>query len=279
MKAAKRSRLLHQKTLVAHFVAGLLCAASCSQAAPQQDSCGDALFGSPNDATGLDSNQCRPSCGCGDSTWTAPSYDDATLKQWESLSLLEGPEVLSADPYQATPDIQPDDSTFCGVKLESDGKSYRLKSYASEAAAKEDGARITHRGACGQCSSLGNLAVYIRQPDLSEPVRACGLKGLDGDEAANISCLQDLGFDEPCAQIWYYNTKHTRELCLGVCLAALTAPNHEADGSLNPCIQCDEDESGSVFKAVAGRTRRNSGLPSALCRPCDSVYRLDHAYD
>jgi len=40
-----------------------------------------------------------------------------------------------------------------------------------------------------------------------------------------------------------------------------------------PCAQ-----SGPVFKAVAGRTRRNSGLPNALCRPCSEVRPLVHAY-
>ena len=53
---------------------------------------------------------------------------------------------------------------------------------------------------------------------------------------------------------------------------------HTPDGALNPCIQCDEDESGPVFKAVAGRTRRNSGLASALCRPCESVASVTHQY-
>ena len=53
-------------------------------------------------------------------------------------------------------------------------------------------------------------------------------------------------------------------------------PHHNPDGSLNDCIQCDEDQSGAVFKAIAGRTRRNSGLASALCRPCDSVYQVSH---
>ena len=40
-----------------------------------------------------------------------------------------------------------------------------------------------------------------------------------------------------------------------------------------PCAQ-----SGPVFKAVSGRTRRNSGLPNALCRPCSEVRPLVHAY-
>ncbi len=30
---------------------------------------------------------------------------------------------------------------------------------------------------------------------------------------------------------------------------------------------------------IAGRTRRNSGLASAICRPCETVWRLDHEYD
>ncbi len=50
------------------------------------------------------------------------------------------------------------------------------------------------------------------------------------------------------------------------------------DGSLSPCIACDEDKSGPVFKAVAGRTRRNSGIPNAICRPCDQVQPLVHDY-
>jgi hypothetical protein len=61
-----------------------------------------------------------------------------------------------------------------------------------------------------------------------------------------------------------------------VCIALLDDPYHEPDGALNACLQCDEDESGPVFKAVAGRTRRNSGLATALCRPCETVWRVEH---
>jgi len=55
-------------------------------------------------------------------------------------------------------------------------------------------------------------------------------------------------------------------------------PYHLPDGRLNDCLLCDEVQSGPVFKAVAGRTRRNSGLPNALCRPCSEVRPLVHAY-
>lgn len=118
----------------------------------------------------------------------------------------------------------------------------------------------------------------MRYPDLTEPVRECGLEGISGGPEQNLECLRALGFSEPCAQIWYYNTNHTRGACLQECFAALDQPYHLPDGSPNACIQCDEDLSGPVFKAVAGRTRRNSGLASALCRPCASVFQVDHAY-
>ncbi len=40
----------------------------------------------------------------------------------------------------------------------------------------------------------------------------------------------------------------------------------------------DEDKSGPIFKATSGRTRRNSGLPTALCCPCNTVTPVTHRY-
>jgi hypothetical protein len=98
-----------------------------------------------------------------------------------------------------------------------------------------------------------------------------------GDDE-QMQCLRDLGFDENCARIWFYNTKHTQAKCQDVCMAALDQPYHLPDGTLNACLVCDEVESGPVFKAVAGRTRRNTGLPSSMCRPCSEVLPIVHEY-
>jgi hypothetical protein len=129
------------------------------------------------------------------------------------------------------------------------------------------------------CSTLHDLAVYIRQKDLTAPVRSCAFaKGQDGGGDPDLDCLLGLGFDLPCAQVWAYNTANTQRECLSTCLATFTDPYNNPDGTLNACLQCDEDRSGPVFKAVAGRTRRNSGLPNAICRPCSEVQPLVHAY-
>ena len=41
-------------------------------------------------------------------------------------------------------------------------------------------------------------------PDLTGPVRACGAQGFTDEEEAR-ECLLDIGFSEPCADIWLYN--------------------------------------------------------------------------
>jgi len=239
---------------------------------------GTQLFGTPNATTGLTDEQCKPTCtDCGAAPYLPPTFDDAALATLTTLVNDTPSALLTADPYaEGSADIIPEGSV-CAVTITTPGH-YRLDTFGSASEARAAGAEVTHVGLCGQCSSLNNLAVYIAQQDLTEPVRACGLLAMREGDAAALDCLIALGFDQPCAQIWQFNTKHTQLKCLGVCLAALDDPYHLPDGSLNPCLVCDEVQSGPVFKSVAGRTRRNSGLPNALCRPCSEVTPLEHSY-
>ncbi len=235
----------------------------------------DVLFGQPNEATGLTAEMCRPECLC-QGGWVAPTYDAADVADLRSRTLLEPFSALSEDPYETSEPPQEASGEVCGVLSEPTG--YRVRTYADAAAAGTAGAIVTHTSACGLCSPLQDLAVYMANPDLTAPVRACALVGLSQGDEANLACLIELGFTMPCAQIWLFNTINTRVACLDVCLDALDDPYQLPDGSLNACLQCDEDNSGPVFKAVAGRTRRNTGVPNALCRPCDSVAQLEHEY-
>jgi hypothetical protein len=251
---------------------------ACRPAHPAQP-----LFGLPNEKTGLTSSDCQPSCDCCDAgaAWVAPD-DAALVTEW----VLTTPyAALEADPYAAAAPAADPEGTVCAVHSTQDAgtapRGYELATYASEDEARLAGVTVTHFGRCGVCSTLENLAVYLRHNDLGAPVRACGLKtGSNGqsDFDADLVCLRGLGFDLPCAQIWAWNTAHTRAQCLGVCLTQFDAPYNQPDGRLNDCLQCDEDQSGPVFKAVAGRTRRNSGIPNAICRPCAEVHPLPHRY-
>ncbi len=247
----------------------------------------DHLYGRPTENTGLTEEQCNPTCNCGGLAWEEPTYTEDDLKKLDARVLLTDPDEfykLDDNPYDHPEDYlnQHPKTAVCGV-LDDDSVAggYRLKTYESDAAALADGAVITHYTACGLCSSMQDLAVYIRARDLTNPVRSCamiGVKESDPEVAyqKQHECLTDLGFSDACAHIWYYNVRHTQKECLSSCLLLLEDPHHLPDGSLNDCIQCDEDISGPIFQAISGRTRRNSGLASGLCRPCDTVAPVDH---
>lgn len=243
--------------------------------APYPDPSCEGWYGQPSETTGMDAETCVAAVPGDHGTWTPPAWSAEAVADLASWTLLDPPAVPEDDPY-AGPSLTPDESSVCGVALDAAARSYRVQTFDSAEAAAGAGAVVTHGGACGLCSSLADLAVYAGISDLTGPVRQCGIAGLDGGLESTDQCLQDLGFTPPCARIWAFNARHTQQSCLDDCLALLDAPYHEADGSLNACLQCDEDESGPVFKTVAGRTRRNSGLATALCRPCDTVWRVEH---
>jgi hypothetical protein len=189
------------------------------------------------------------------------------------------PVALKGDPYLAwqagNPPAAP--AGVCGVRFERDQIRYRLSTFADTDAARTAGFAVTHLGACGTCSTLKDLAVYLEKPDLTAPVRKCAIKW---SASASLKCLQQLGFSTACAQTWLYDAQNTRRQCLSVCLWSWIegeAPTRR-DGRLNACLQCDEDRSGPVFKAVAGRTRRNSGIHSSIPRPNEEIAPLVHDY-
>jgi hypothetical protein len=190
------------------------------------------------------------------------------------------PVALEADPYITWRDTGPPPApagTVCGVRFEPDQIHYRLARFDDTAAARTAGYAVTHFGACGTCSSLQDLAVYLEKPDLTAPVRRCGVSR---SAAVGLTCLKNLGFSTACAQTWLYNLQNTRHRCLGVCLWSWIEgkPPTGKEGRLNACLQCDEERSGPIFKATAGRTRRNSGIHSSIPRPDDEIAPVVHDY-
>jgi hypothetical protein len=244
-----------------------------------EDAVCDVLFGLPAENTGLPDDACAPVIQQdGEVVFAAEPVAPGQLEAWRSRTLSNPVEPLPTDPYLDPEAVLASSAPATAVcAIHDEGDAYRLETHDSVDAAREAGGRVTHGGACGACSSLQDLAVYAGTPDLTTPVRECGIEAFITGHDGNVACLEALGFSPACADIWARNTAYTREVCLDVCIELLSAPYHDADGEPNACIQCDEDEAGPVFKAVAGRTRRNSGLPTALCRPCGTVWRIDHS--
>jgi hypothetical protein len=209
-----------------------------------------------------------------------PEAADARFLRVLRSKIPIDPIESRGDPYliwQNQPPPAAPAGTVCGVKFEQDQVHYHLTTFGSVAAARSAGFAATHLGACGTCSTLQDLAVYLEKPDLTTPVRRCGISW---DASASLTCLDGLGFSAACAQTWQYNLRNTRRHCATVCIWSWIkgeAPTRK-DGQLNTCLQCDEDRSGPVFKATAGRTRRNSGIHSSIPRPNDEIAPIIHDY-
>ena len=244
----------------------------------------DYLFGAPDESTGLGADVCRPELRCDyRDPFAPPDYAEADIEALRSLELANPPDLLPDSPYEDASLVPADTGGVCAV-TGTGGGGYRLDTFGTADEAAAAGATVTHSGACGACSSLQDLAVYLSIPNLGDPVRRCALIELGNNPAATLACITELGFTNACAQTWGFNSTNTRASCLVECLDALDEPNHLPNGSLNACLACDEVNSGPTFKAVAGRTRRRSGLSSAIARPCldaqgaPAVYPVEHYY-
>jgi hypothetical protein len=178
------------------------------------------------------------------------------------------------------------ETVVCAVRFsDAEQVAYELRGFANPGAAAAAGFTVTHQGRCGSCSTLKDLAVYLSTPDLTTPARRCSRRfGMQGKKG----CFEkEIGFTPYCAESWAYNASQTRKRCLGVCVGdygffnllfhRYPGGNVNASGQLRPCLQCDEDNSGPGFKYSAGRTRRNSGIESAIPRADSELYPVDHS--
>lgn len=212
--------------------------------------------------------------------------------QFEVADVVDGFRV--ADPYghetrqavQVWSQSTKRDKEVCAIRfLDSGNTSYELRDFDSASAADLAGFTVTHQGRCGSCSTLQDLAIYLANADLTSPARQCARRmGLKRKK----QCFQEsIGFTPYCAESWAYNALHTRQECLGTCIAdygffsliigRYTGSNTDETGQLRPCLQCDENKSGAGFKFSAGRTRRNSGIESAIERSESEIYPVDHS--
>lgn len=177
-------------------------------------------------------------------------------------------------------------SQVCALKFVDKKKTrYRLKTFNSRQEAIESGFVVTHDKHCGTCSSLKDLAIYLSKPDLTTPVRKCAKKFM----LQRIKkCLKDqVNFSDRCSETWAYNCQHTRKVCLKTCIKYyglwniltnnMDNQHVNTSNKLNPCLACDEYKSGPGFKYTAGRTRRGSGIESAIKRKTNEIYHVDHS--
>lgn len=174
----------------------------------------------------------------------------------------------------------------CGVKfIDAQKKKYKLQTFQSKYQAWESGYQVTHQFHCGACSSLRDLAAYIRHPNMTDKARKCSKKL---SMAKTKNCYEkEVGFSPLCSEAWAYNSWNTRKSCMKICLrdygfvktllGRFPASHNTSEGRLTDCVLCDELRSGPGFKYAAGRNRRGSGLTSAIEREEGELYDIDHS--
>lgn len=204
----------------------------------------------------------------------------------QTLTPIDPPQ-LYCDPYHdqncdTVPALQ--SGSYCAIEMIPDDGcgstcptqySYKLVTIDSEEEAANRNLTITHETPCGTCSTLQDLAAYILYPDLTSVGKQCGSLASTNFNAA-VQCYMDqVGFTEACATTWVYDSLNTSNHCWTPCARA-SSRNFPNNGpaptcDLNSCIQCDEDDSGPIFKEFSGRTRRDSGLLSGIARNCSEI--------
>lgn len=224
---------------------------------------------------------------------TPPTDFGSLIPLYRSLTWKNPYLPLECDPYSdsncgTTPPLQIGGACIIQVEGKSNGTCTANSKYTTytypgsfDEAKANSSLHVTHEGACGTCSSLQDLSVYMELgADLSDRAGDCGIRGRSS-AADGIQCFEEIGFTLACSMTWYYNTKLVAKECLQYC-AFYQVLNRPPNGppplcELALCLECDETKAGPTFSRVAGRNRRNSGLQSNIVRPCSSVVDLTHA--
>ena len=201
-------------------------------------------------------NQCQRKCK---ETFGAKTNGEAVSREQCRCFIENNPNPVTIARYNT------EDPPQLGLEVcAHDGTTF-----ASQALAEATHAQILHRGACGQCSNEQDIDLYRRTKDtLTDDTTYCAMENLMwGEDQAN-ACFSKIGFTPGCSRCWVDNIGCTSTHCLLTCLweKFKGSPNNLPDGTLNPCLACDENFCGKPFIKCAGANRRRAGIISDIGR-------------
>jgi len=203
-------------------------------------------------------------------------HNDGTVSFYHQRKVYEWFNLKPKDEREAE---------VCGIKfLDNEKKTYHLKSFENKDLAQSEGYLVTHQNHCGACSSLYDLAIYLEKRNMVEDGRKCAKKlTLKGSRKCHLERIE---LSRYCSEAWAYNATATRNRCMKNCIKEYGLVNIlrgkypdvfvNDDGSLKPCILCDELKSGGGYAYSVGRTRRSSGIKSAIDRGAEELYPIDY---
>lgn len=128
----------------------------------------------------------------------------------------------------------------------------------------------------GNCNNSQDLEIYHKySKSLTGYSKQCALLSLIHLDLVDVCFKSYIGFSPACAHCWTENVKCDHQNCFGICLHSILTnqPNNYVNGSLNSCLQCDEDICGKEFLACAKVNRRNSGIITDIYRPDHQILK------
>lgn len=194
---------------------------------------------------------------------------DKTYNDLLSKTLLYPYKRILKNPYnnEKLKDYKYIQKGYCGIKYIDNNKTkYILKSYTDLNSLKNDDAILTHKGGCGVCSTLQDLAVYKKHKNLTSIIKKCNIRHFFSKKKIKKCIQKKLNFTKPCFDIWWYDNLNAKKKCIIPCLWDYTSSYVNKNNKLNRCLKCDEIKNGPIFKKIAGRNRRNSGITSSINR-------------
>ena len=261
------------------------------------------LFGIVYPKTGLTTAQCKPensrvvtnaATGQDELRYFTGLYSKAQIARLSTMVLAGDSPHKAKLPWLPTADVLNDSpwnhleqyaapvaTAVCGLKIVDDANQdairYALDTYESKAAAAAAGARVTHLGNCGHCSSVADLAVLLSIPDRTYRMRKCAYKSVTSEGKTGVlNCIKEFGISDGCTMIWYYNVMHMYKECMTRCWTLIDANYHTESGAMNDCMICNEEKVDDLFKVIAGR--RDDAQPISMCRELPEDEWLCHNY-
>jgi hypothetical protein len=153
--------------------------------------------------------------------------------------------------------------------------------YPSPEEAKAHGMTVAHCGPCADCSNMEDTKTLVMtRHTITKDAKKCSLTAVLGSTDELDECLEDrIGFTDKCRTCWVENMECDVESCLFTCMKTLFTGMLRSNnvvgikGSLNHCLQCDEQRCGTPFITCSGASRRRLGIHSDIERNPNEVCR------
>lgn len=175
-------------------------------------------------------------------------------------------------------------------------REYEFKTYATETAALQDKAVLTHTGACGVCSTAQDLAIMMefgeqiyrriaacikeKEKELKPYLEGKAANAADAVKKIQENCKVISEMSGPCALLYFYKVAVETKVCANICPDRIYVNSTDKTNTKlvndetcedTECRYCLQNATMAQFEKFAGRTFANSGLTGIYVQRCEQI--------